>query len=162
MEPGYELGKLYGKELIEVNCFEPMDYLMPNLLHPREFAKRGHNQSGWIVTGVAERISAKLMTDNLHKFIIIRSMAIEGRYRRWGKIVDIFDVINPPLLEDRIGLLVDDVLITSGTAIIACADQSMNSTGIRVSVTTLAYAFTQGDTRNNSGLLSVSLNMNHF
>ncbi|MGQ1787362.1 MULTISPECIES: ComF family protein [unclassified Saccharicrinis] len=138
-ELGYELGKLYSQELLEVNYFNNIDYLIPVPLHPKKLAKRGYNQSEWIAKGLAENISGKVMPDNLYKRIYTTSQTNKGRYKRWENIANSFDVRNPSILENKKVLLVDDVL-TTGATLEACASNLAKIKGTRIFVATLAYA----------------------
>ncbi len=138
-EVGYELGKMYAKELADINYFSNLDYLVPVPLHPKKMNIRGYNQSEWIAKGLAEHLPGKVMTDNLYKKTHTTSQTNKGRFSRWENIASSFDVRDTSLFENKKVLLVDDVL-TTGATIEACATTLSNIKGITIYVATLAYA----------------------
>ncbi len=138
-EVGYELGKLYCRELANVNYLQHIDFLIPVPLHPKKLAKRGYNQSEWIANGMCESLNAKVLTDVLFKATYTKSQTNKGRYQRWINIEDSFDIRNTSILENKNVLLIDDVL-TTGATIEACVGKLKKIKGISVFVATLAYA----------------------
>lgn len=138
-EVGYELGKLYSKELLVTNYFEKVDFLIPVPLHPKKLASRGYNQSEWIAKGFAEHLNAKVMVDNLYKRTHTATQTNKNRYNRWENISRSFDIRDTAVLENKTVLLVDDVL-TTGATIEACASHLIQIKGITIYVATLAYA----------------------
>ena len=138
-ELGYELGKLYGAELSEVNYFGRVDWLIPVPLHPKKMAIRGYNQSEWIAKGLCVNLNGGVMNDNLFKRVHTSSQTKKSRYSRWENIEDSFDIRDRKVLENKTVLLVDDVL-TTGATLEACATCLAEIPGITINVATLAYA----------------------
>ncbi|WP_185957497.1 ComF family protein [Saccharicrinis carchari] len=138
-ELGYELGKLYAKELSDINYFGQIDFLVPVPLHPKKKSKRGYNQSEWIAKGLAEHLPGKVMVDNLYKKLHTTSQTNKGRYSRWENIAQSFDIRDTGIFKNKKVLLVDDVL-TTGATIEACAGNLAAIEGITIYVATLAYA----------------------
>lgn len=138
-ELGYELGKMYAKELSEVSYFNELDFLIPVPLHPQKLSLRGYNQSEWIAKGMSEYLPGKVMVDNLFKNTHTSSQTNKGRYNRWENIATSFDIRDTKVLENKNVLLVDDVL-TTGATLEACANCLSKIKGVTIYVATLAYA----------------------
>ena len=76
--------------------------------------------------------------------VVIRSRYTDtqthkGQYARWENVRNLFACIFPDSLEGKHLLLVDDVL-TTGAAVVSCADAFRGIPGLRISVLTLALA----------------------
>ncbi len=138
-ELGFEIGKIFGEELSEVNYFSDVDYIVPVPLHPKKMYLRGYNQSEWIANGINENIGVDVVTDNLFKVIHTSTQTKKGRYQRWENIQKSFDLRYPERFVNKHILIVDDVL-TTGATIEACASQLLKVNGVKLSVATLAYA----------------------
>ncbi|TLX77780.1 ComF family protein [Labilibacter sediminis] len=138
-ELGYELGKIYARDLSEVNYFKNLDFIVPVPLHPRKFKERGYNQSEWIAKGLSEVLSVPLKTDLLFKSYHTSTQTRKGRYQRWENVEDVFNIVSGEKFEGCNILLVDDVL-TTGATLEACAKKLKSIKDIKINVATLAYA----------------------
>lgn len=138
-EIGIYLGKLLGNQLMESDLFRDADLLIPVPLHPAKLKKRGYNQSEIIASGMATVMKAELKADVLFRTIHTSSQTRKSRYERWENVKNIFEVRNRESLENKHIILIDDV-ITTGSTLIACAENLVNISGVKLSVSSLAYS----------------------
>jgi ComF family protein len=138
-EVGYELGKLFGCELINSQYFNNTDIVVPVPLHPKKQKLRGYNQSDFIAMGIGHSLNAEFLTQYLIRNTFTETQTNKSRYSRWKNVDGKFSVKNSAKLNGKNILLVDDVL-TTGATLEACAQELLKIPKVNVSVATLAYA----------------------
>jgi len=138
-EMGYELGKIFGGELMSSSAYREIDLVVPVPLHVRKQRKRGYNQSEWIARGIAERMGKPLDTKSLYRAIESETQTRKTRYERWKNVENIFKLKSADNLKDKHILLVDDV-VTTGSTLEACARVLLTIENTKVSIATLAMA----------------------
>lgn len=134
---GLELGRLFGLELQDT-AFARADLIHPVPLHPAKQRKRGYNQSELIARGMGEVLKIPVVTNLIARVTKTRSQTRKSRYERWENVRDTFRVLFPETLQDQHVLLVDDV-ITTGATLEACAAALLQTSGVSVSVASLAF-----------------------
>lgn len=132
------LGTFLGERYAPSLNIKP-DYVIPVPLHKKKLRKRGYNQSELFAKGLADKLGAGLMTDNLYRNVFTETQTNKGRYERWENVKDVFALKQPELLQNKTVLLVDDV-ITTGATLIACAEVLNQVEGCKVHVATIAFA----------------------
>ena len=135
---GIELGKLFGKELLQT-AFAETHVIIPVPLHISRQRKRGYNQSEKIGLGISEVTGIPMEADAMVRLYSNESQTHKSRFNRWENVQYLFKVANPSKLIGKHVLLVDDVL-TTGATIEACASELLKIQDTRVSVVALAYA----------------------
>jgi ComF family protein len=135
-EIGELLGRMLGEALKSVPDFD-VDIIVPVPLHPKKLQKRGYNQSEWIAKGIAALLQKPVDTGHLIRVIDNPTQTQKGVYERWTNASGIFALSDPGVFEGKHLLLVDDV-ITTGATIEACSHALMESSGVRISVASLA------------------------
>lgn len=138
-EIGYELGKIFGGELMSSSAYREIDLVVPVPLHVRKQRKRGYNQSEWIARGIAERMEKPLDTKTLYRAVESETQTNKTRYERWKNVENIFMLKTKNNLKEKHILLVDDV-VTTGSTLEACAKVILDIENTKVSIATLAIA----------------------
>ena len=135
----FELGRIAGKEYIDTDLFDEVDYLVPVPLHPRRLRERGFNQAEYICKGLSEVLRIPMDTEHL---VRVRNNPYQSRSQfdnREKNVKDLFLVRFPEEWKNKQILLVDDV-ITSGSTMFECMKQMTPIRGCRISVFALGWA----------------------
>lgn len=135
----FELGRIAGKEYIDTDLFDEVDYLVPVPLHPRRLRERGFNQAEYICKGLSEVLRIPMDTEHL---VRVRNNPHQSRSQfdnREKNVKDLFLVRFPEEWKNKQILLVDDV-ITSGSTMFECMKQMTPIRGCRISVFALGWA----------------------
>lgn len=137
-EIGVFIGEWFGSNLVDMNVFEDIDYIVPVPLHPKKQRKRGYNQ----VTLFGETLS-KILDVEYKPNVLIRSsttktQTLKQRFERFSDSNTKFKLANTTIFENKHVLLIDDV-ITTGATIEACANELLKTKNITISVATMAY-----------------------
>jgi ComF family protein len=133
------LGNLYGSELSLSGRFTDPDLLIPVPLHHSRKLKRGYNQSEWFAMGLATGLGKKVNCDILIRYLSTETQTNKTRIQRWENVENCFRVRDPGKIENKHILLVDDV-VTTGATLESCATALLDTSGVRVSILTMAYA----------------------
>lgn len=137
-EIGFEMGKMFGKEILHSD-FSHTQLIVPIPLHPTRQKKRGYNQAEWIAMGIAESMGIPMETNSVVRISASSTQTKKGRYDRWTNVEGIFRVNVPENLINKHVLLVDDV-VTTGATLEACAAAILSLKNTKVSIATLAVA----------------------
>ena len=119
-EIGREIGRLYGRELVNSPSFYEADLIIPVPLHPKKLSIRGYNQSGVFGEGLQETLPARMNEDALVRNLNTGTQTRRSRFERWENVDSIFAVPNSELVRNKRILLIDDV-ITTGATLESCA-----------------------------------------
>jgi len=118
---GIQLGRKIG---IRKNndIFPRADFLVPIPLHRRKKRERGYNQSNYICRGISEVTGIPVCTSILFRSKDTKSQTLLDMQQRKENVSGAFTIKEKhiPYLQDKIVILVDDV-ITTGSTINACA-----------------------------------------
>ena len=137
-EIGFEIGKIFGKEIVNSE-FSDVDLIVPIPLHASRERKRGYNQAEWIAMGLAEAMGKPLENKSILRITSSSTQTKKGRYDRWTNVEGIFRTRLPEKLVNKHILLVDDV-VTTGATLEACATAILSIPETKVSIATLAVA----------------------
>lgn len=136
---GLYLGRLLGYELSQT-CFVRCDLLVPVPLHRQRLRKRGYNQSEIISRGVSEVTGIPVVTNLLKRSVHGPSQTSMGRYKRFLNVSDNFQLArNPPDVEGKRILLIDDV-VTTGATLEACSEVLFRRFRCQVYIATVSCA----------------------
>jgi len=136
-ELGIELGRMGGSE-IKDSVFSEIDIIIPVPLHKARKNERGYNQSEMIAEGLSESMEKEYKTDILLRHVYTQTQTKKTLEERRKNVNSAFIVKNE---EDIIGkhiLLVDDV-VTTGSTLVACANELLKIKDVTVSVFAVAY-----------------------
>jgi ComF family protein len=137
-EIGFELGKIFGKEILH-SVFSEVQLIVPIPLHRSRQRQRGYNQAEWIAMGLAESLGKPLENNSVTRISASSTQTKKGRYDRWTNVEGIFKASIPDNLVNRHILLVDDV-VTTGATLESCASAILSLENTKVSIATLAVA----------------------
>lgn len=139
-EIGEISGTWFGNDLIQNKEWaDSIDFIVPVPLHPKKFKKRGYNQSEYIARGLSAGLHKEISLNNLVREKFTETQTRKSRIKRWENVSGIFSLRNPQQYKNKHILLVDDV-ITTGSTIEACYIALRNCEGLKLSISSLAYA----------------------
>ncbi|MEL6719414.1 MAG: ComF family protein [Bacteroidota bacterium] len=134
---GVELGKAFGKKLVQTQHFQSIDCIVPIPLHPKKERKRGYNQSEAIAKGLSESLSKPYFKDGMKRVLHLKSLTRKNRDERFKSIENAYEVKRTKKLTGKHILLVDDVL-TTGATIEACAKKILELPDVKLSLVVIA------------------------
>ncbi len=137
-EIGIALGKYFGSEL-KGSVFDEVDLLVPVPLHPAKKRIRGYNQSEMIGIGMSETTGIELDYKNLIRKVFTETQTKKNLEERRKNVESVFGIKNPDLFKGKHILLLDDV-VTTGSTLVACADEILKIPDTTVSIACLAVA----------------------
>ena len=133
---GEWIGAYIAKDMVSSGFFQGIDYLVPVPLHRSKEKKRGFNQAEKIAEGIAQVTKIPLEINNVFREKANTSQTRKGIFDRWKNTLNLFNLKNPELFEEKHILLIDDVL-TTGSTMEALAHSLMKSQGVKISILTL-------------------------
>lgn len=136
---GRKLGQMAAEQLLLSPVLANVDYIIPVPLHPSKLRKRGYNQSQSFADGLAEKLNAVALTDNLIRTRATETQTHKSRFSRFENMREVFVVNDPKILNDKHVLLVDDI-VTTGATLEACGEVLLQIPGLRLSIAAIAYA----------------------
>ncbi len=136
-ELGVELGRMGGSE-IKNSFFKEIDIIIPVPLHPARKRERGYNQSEMIAQGLSETLAKDYKTDILLRHIYTQTQTKKSLEERRKNVNSAFKIVNKDIIKEKHILLVDDV-ITTGSTIVACANELLKIKNVTVSIFAAAY-----------------------
>jgi ComF family protein len=137
-EIGVFFGDWIGEILLENQEFSKVDFIIPVPIHTRKKKIRGYNQ----VTKFGQCLEQHLKTPFIEGVLVRRSatatQTLKSRFERFNDLDTKFSLINSVIFENKHILIIDDV-ITTGATLEACALELLKTTGIKISILTMAY-----------------------
>lgn len=108
-------------------------------LHPLKYKSRGFNQSDLIAEGISEILAIPFLPKAVSRITETGTQTKKSRWLRWLNVGLAFEVNQADLLNNKIILVVDDVITTGATleALVAKLKQTCNC---KILVATIAYA----------------------
>lgn len=137
-EVGHKIGRMLGAELQSSELYKDVEAIIPVPLHADKLRKRGYNQSEALATGMAEAYNTRCV-NLLQRTKYTDTQTRKHRFERFENVNKVFEVKDPPALYHKHILLVDDV-ITTGSTLMACAEELLKVKGTKVSIAAMAYA----------------------
>ncbi|MBS1524551.1 MAG: ComF family protein [Bacteroidetes bacterium] len=136
---GNLMGNIAGDRLALNPVYRDVDYVIPVPLHKSRLRKRGYNQAACFAEGLAPKLGAEVMEDNLLRVRATETQTHRSRFSRFENMQQVFIVNDPAALANKHVLLVDDV-ITTGSTLEACGTELLKVEGLKLSIATIAYA----------------------
>jgi predicted amidophosphoribosyltransferase len=122
---GEYLGACIGRSL----TIQDYDVIIPMPLHPSRLKERGYNQAACIARGIAHESGIAYLEDNLVRNKQVASLIGLNRSERYASLEEVFEVLQPEVLDGLRVLLVDDTMTTGATFLAAGAKIKAASTG---------------------------------
>jgi ComF family protein len=137
-----EIGVFFGNWLGEILCenkaFFNVDLIIPVPIHSKKKKIRGYNQ----VTKFGQCLSNHLDVPFIEKVLVRRSstktQTLKARFERFSDAETKFLLTDTAIFKNKHVLIIDDV-ITTGATLEACSMALLKTSGIRISVLTMAY-----------------------
>ncbi len=137
-EVGFELGKLYGKQLAVNEPYNFAEVIVPVPLHHKRLQKRGYNQSEAFARGLAESMNIPVDCNILIRRKESETQINKSRFKRFENMKEVFEANHPPVAYKNI-LLVDDT-ITTGATLEACALALKLNNDIKIQIAGIAFS----------------------
>ncbi len=138
-EVGIYLGSMYAQEIKDKLSERQIDIITTVPLHPAKLLKRGYNQSDYIAQGFAETLGISFKPNLIVRNENTSTQTLKKRYERWENMADKFAINTTFNVENKIILVVDDV-ITTGATMEACCKIILKENNVKVAVISLCYA----------------------
>lgn len=137
---GIEIGKLYGRELMQSDVFASSERIVPVPLHPEKQRIRGFNQSEIFARGISESIPGIQYSNAVERAIPTSSQTRKSRFERWKNVETVFQPgPDSASIEGKKVLLVDDV-VTTGATLESCATILLRNGATSVCIACIAAA----------------------
>lgn len=136
---GQYIASMFARELLQDNCFNNIDAIIPVPLHYSKMTKRGYNQSAYIAQGFADVLNIPVYDNIIFACRNHESQTNKGIYERWLNTQGIFNAKNTCLIENKHVLIVDDV-VTTGATLLSATQSISQVPGIKISLASLGVA----------------------
>ncbi|MEX1187911.1 MAG: phosphoribosyltransferase family protein [Bacteroidia bacterium] len=135
---GREIGRIYGKELLQSKTFSESEIILPVPLHISRLKVRGYNQSRVFAEGLAESMPSAKIDDSLKRINKTDTQTQKSRFDRWKNVETVFSFQDDGVsVRGKRVLLVDDV-VTTGATLEACATRILRAGADSVRVACIA------------------------
>ncbi|WP_299670361.1 ComF family protein [uncultured Polaribacter sp.] len=135
---GIFFGNWLGEILAENNEFSDVDFIIPVPIHPKKRKIRGYNQ----VTKFGESLSSHLKIPFVENILIRKSstktQTLKARFERFNELETKFFLEDTAYFKNKHVLIIDDV-ITTGATLEACSLELLKTSGIKISILTMAF-----------------------
>ena len=134
---GVELGRRIGEQMRDWGVAG--DILIPIPLHKIKFRERGYNQAEMIARGISEVTGIQLRVDIVGRRKHTQTQTQLNLDERTENMEEAFEIDHGELVENRVCLIVDDV-ITTGATISSCSAELLKAGATRVVAASAALA----------------------
>lgn len=138
-EIGIQMGRWFGKNLADAGWKNAFDVIIPVPLHPKKLKKRGYNQALALAQGLHQGLGINVLENALHRVSNTSSQTHKKKLTRMLEMQGMFELNDNVKLNQLNILLVDDVL-TTGSTLLACAEQLQKGEPKSISIAALAGA----------------------
>ncbi len=135
---GREIGRIYGKELLQSPVFSESELVIPVPLHASRLKSRGYNQSEVFAEGLIESMPSMRVDLSLKRISKTATQTKRSRFDRWKNVETVFSFQEEgEAVRGKRILLVDDV-VTTGATLEACAARILRAGADSVRVACIA------------------------
>lgn len=137
-EIGTFFGNFLGEIILKNNEFNDVDFIIPVPLHPKKLKKRGYNQVAKFGKILSKHLKTPYKENILTRASSTKTQTLKARFERFTNTDTQFLLTNKSYFKNKHVLLIDDV-ITTGATLEACIKELQKTSGIKVSILTMAY-----------------------
>lgn len=141
---GQVLGAMMAAELSDTDFFDGVDAIVPVPLAQKRLRQRGYNQSEKLAEGISSVTHLPIFTRAVERVVANPTQTQLTRAERRENVADVFMLSRPELLAGKHLLLVDDIL-TTGSTLMACAEEMAKAGDVKISILTLGLAGKHGE-----------------
>ncbi|MFY0603826.1 MAG: ComF family protein [Flavobacteriaceae bacterium] len=135
---GNFLGDWLGHLLLEKNVFKDVDIIIPVPLHKKKLQKRGYNQLTTFGKKLGEVLKISYEEEILLRPLWTKTQTFQTKAERFSNLEKTFKISNSTKIQNKHILLIDDV-ITTGATLEACAMELLKTSGVKISILTMAF-----------------------
>ncbi len=136
---GFELGKEFGKKILNSKEFPIPDLIIPIPLHKKKQIQRGYNQSHEFGKGISSVLNIPIYENIIKKVSDNKSQTKMNRISRLENVMNSYQIKDDTKIKGKHVLLVDDIL-TTGATIEAAAQKLLKSQDLKLSLAIIGMA----------------------
>jgi competence protein ComFC len=137
-----EIGVFFGNWLGEMLCenkeFSCVDFIIPVPIHSKKKKIRGYNQVTKFGHCLSHHLGVPFIEGALVRKSSAKTQTLKARFERFSDAETKFSLIDIALFKNKHILIIDDV-ITTGATLEACSMALLKTSGISISILTMAY-----------------------
>lgn len=133
-----DMGSIAANEFKDYGFFDGIDAIVPMPITWRRKMERGYNQSYHIAIGVRNITGLPIITDAVKRVSFKGSQTKKSLMERRENVKKAFRLKNSNRVRGKHILLIDDV-VTTGSTILACAEELMKGGATAFSVLSIGY-----------------------
>jgi ComF family protein len=137
-EVGIFFGNWLGEILSENQEFSSVDFIIPVPIHSKKKKIRGYNQVTKFGECLQHHLKIPFIEGILERTISKETQTLKSRFERFTDLDTKFSLRDSSQFKNKHVLIIDDV-ITTGATLEACALELLKTSGIKISILTMAY-----------------------
>ncbi|WP_232734675.1 ComF family protein [Polaribacter sp. ALD11] len=137
-EVGVFFGNWLGEILNQNKEFSTVDYIVPVPIHSKKKKIRGYNQVTKFGKCLSNHLNIPFIEGVLVRKSSTKTQTLKTRFERFNDLESKFFLTNTATFKNKHVLIIDDV-ITTGATLEACAMELLKTSGITISILTMAY-----------------------
>lgn len=137
-ETAHDMGRIFARQLLTAGFFDGIDGLVPVPLTRKRRRQRGYNQAEEIACGISKATGLPIYNKVIERYDFSISQTHLNTAQRRENVENAFRLTNGERIAHKHLLLIDDV-ITTGSTIIACAQQLTQANDVKISVLSLGF-----------------------
>lgn len=137
-EVGVFFGNWLGEMLSKNKEFANVDFIIPVPIHLKRKKIRGYNQVTKFGKCLSTHLHIKFIEDILVRKSSTKTQTLKARFERFNDAETKFSLTDTAFFKNKHVLIIDDV-ITTGATLEACSIALLKTSGIKISILTMAY-----------------------
>ncbi len=137
-ETAESMGRIFARQLQATSFFTDINGLVPLPLTRKRKRQRGYNQAEEIAVGIGKETGIPIYNKVLKRDSFSISQTRLNILQRRENVENAFRLTHGETIAHKHLLLIDDV-VTTGSTVIACAQQLMKADDVKISVLSLGF-----------------------
>ena len=137
-EIGVFFGNWLGEMLSENKEFSNVDFIIPVPIHSKKKEIRGYNQVTKFGQCLSKHLQISFIEDVLVRKSSTKTQTLKARFERFNDAETKFSLTDNTIFKNKHVLIIDDV-ITTGATLEACSMALLKTSGLKISILTMAY-----------------------